>query len=562
MKLFFNPKVSIPLSLFAFAFLLIPVSHFKGLNLMPGDIGDARLNNYFLENVYQFLKGNSESLWHLPFFNPFPYALGFSDNLFGSSPVYLLARLININSDTAFQVWFLFGYVANFLGAYYALRRLNGTAIAASVGALIFTFGLPTSAHMGHAQLHYRFALPLAIVFFADFVNTKSWRFLMISVAWLVWQFYTGIYVGFFTLLMMATLLMTFLGQSFYKSNQTAKSIFQSFVFSWQKQLKNQKIAFFLGLLLLLLLVILLFYPYLQVSHFYSANRKWGEIASMLPRPQSYFLSDASYIWSFPGAKLFSEIPMRHEHQMFIGIIPMGLALLGVFVGSRIKNGANFILMTGMLIVAILLTINISGFSLWYLLHKLPLASAIRAITRLDQAFLFPVAYLSMIALDEFKKKYVWVVKVILLVLILLFIAEASMTSALTSSKTLWRDRVSSLEATLPKNIKPHSVLFFSQRAGPFYADELDAMWVALRHNFKTMNGYSGIYPPGPGYVTIYGKDCSVVSQRILSYLAFINKSNNVDLYQSLMSRVVPIGFNFCDPSLTSSLPSITKTEK
>jgi hypothetical protein len=76
------------------------------------------------------------------------------------------------------------------------------------------------------------------------------------------------------------------------------------------------------------------------------------------------------------------------------------------------------------------------------------------------------------------------------------------------------------------------------------------------------MNGYSGMCPPGSGCDNTYGKDCSVVSQRILSYLFFINKSDDVDLYQSLLSRIVPIGFNSCDPSLLSLPPSITRSEK
>jgi len=166
-----NPNLSTiyVISIFLLFFFLIPFNQFNYLDLMPGDIGDARLNNYFLENIYLFLRGTSDSLWHLGFFYPFPFTGGFSDNLFGSSPVYLFFRALNIKSDTAFQFWFLAGYLFNFIASYYSFRKLGGRPLAASVGALIFTFALPTTAHTDHAQLHYRFGLPLALTFLVFF---------------------------------------------------------------------------------------------------------------------------------------------------------------------------------------------------------------------------------------------------------------------------------------------------------------------------------------------------------------------------------------------------------
>lgn len=49
------------------AILAIAAGQGIATTMMPGDIIDARLNNYFLEHIYQFLNGNAHSLWHLPF---------------------------------------------------------------------------------------------------------------------------------------------------------------------------------------------------------------------------------------------------------------------------------------------------------------------------------------------------------------------------------------------------------------------------------------------------------------------------------------------------------------
>ena len=157
-------------AIFLLFFFFIPFSQLSHLSLIPGDLGDARLNNYFLENIYLFFKGKSDSLWHLGFFYPFPFTGGFSDNLFGSSPVYLFFRALNIKSDTAFQLWFLAGYFFNYTASYYSFRKLGGSSLAAGVGALIFSFALPTTAHAIHAQLHYRFGLPLALTFLVFFL--------------------------------------------------------------------------------------------------------------------------------------------------------------------------------------------------------------------------------------------------------------------------------------------------------------------------------------------------------------------------------------------------------
>lgn len=546
----------IPVSAFILVFLFTPVSMIAGLDKMPGDIGDARLNNYFLENVYQFLSGKTESLWHLPFFAPFPYVLGFSDNLFGSSPIYILMRLFDASADTAYQIWFLFGYAVNFAAAYYALRRLNGSVLAASVGALIFTFALPTTAHAGHAQLHYRFGLPLALAFLAHFYDSRSWRHLLIAGAWLVWQFYAGVYIGFFTLLLMATMSFAFFGSALARGLPSAIDAFKQLVSSWRAQPRKEKTLFLVGLILLFLLLIVLFYPYLQVSRLYGAERSWSEISVMLPRLQSYFLADASFLWSSVDARIFSGLPMRHEHQMFIGIAPLMLALVGCFVGSREKNGSTFSLMGGMLGLAIVLTLYVGGFSLWYFLHKLPLASAIRAMTRLDQALLFPIAYFAAIAVDDLRARFRWGQKAIFIVLIPFMIAEAGMTSMHTSEKRSWRQRLSALESVAPNELPDNSILFFAQRSGPPFADELDAMWVSLKNGAKTLNGYSGLFPPEYSYE--FGQDCAEIPKRILSYLNFIRQPNNGDLYRGVMSRVVHVGFVGCDTAWWESPPSVT----
>lgn len=553
-------KFATPVALFVLAFCLLPLAQFQGLGLIPGDVGDARLNNYFLENVYRFLRGESDSLWHLSFFYPFPYVLGFSDNLFGSSPVYVLFRLLGIKSDTSYQLWFLFGYAANFAAAFFALRKLGSSILAASIGAVIFAFALPTSAHAGHAQLHYRFGIPLAAVYFFDFLDKKTWRSLSISAGWLAWQFYAGVYMGFFASLLLAAMLLTFLAYEKYGVHRSLKQSGLDFWSAWLALPKAKKNLQLLFLTAAILAMVLLFYPYMQVSHLYGVKRSWAEISTMLPRPQSYLLSDSSFLWASNDSKIFQAVPMRYEHQMLAGLAPAALAVIGFLVGSRDKNGAAFTLMTGMLGVTIVSTLYIGGYSLWYLLHKLPLASAIRAMTRLDQVFLFPLAYLACIAIDQLRARRAWGTKAVVALIVPFILFELSMTTIGSSNKQAWRDRIAAAEQLIPAKLPKDSVIFMAPRSGPFYADELDAMWVALNRGNKTLNGYSGLFPPGYGLE--HGTDCAAVPSRVLAYLDFVDLQNDDRKYKELASKIVPLGFQNCDPNWLNVRPTISSTDR
>ena len=183
-------KITLFFGVLIFAFILGPVRQHHGLELIPGDFGDGRLNNYFLENIYQFLIGNSPSLIHLNFFSFFPYVGGFSDNLYGASPVYLFFRSLTGESDTAFQLWFYCSYITNYISAYWGLRLLGIKPAPAIFGALIFSFALPVSAKTLHAQLGYRFSVPLAIAYFYLFLESGNIRRCLYAIAWLVWGFY------------------------------------------------------------------------------------------------------------------------------------------------------------------------------------------------------------------------------------------------------------------------------------------------------------------------------------------------------------------------------------
>ena len=555
-------NLGIALSLFAITFFVVPFGQLAQLSMMPGDVGDARLNNYFLENIYQFIRGGSSSLVDLGFFYPFPWVLGFSDNLFGSSPVYIFARAITGQTDTAYQIWYLLGYFFNFVAAYYSLRRLELGELAATVGALIFAFALPVTVKSGHAQLHYRFGVPLSITMFVLFLTRKNWQYFVFSLAWMVWQLYCSIYIGFFLLLFLGAIFCIYTFNPYTCGMRNIKARIHEFAVRWRDMPSLTCHCLVAISAILVLLLVLLFYPYLKVNMLYRITRSLDEIATMLPRPQSYFLSDNSYLWSWMS-RLFPNVPMRHEHQMFVGAIPMFLAIIGFFVGSK-KTDKSFIALLGYgLILIIVLTLSVYDTSMWSFFAQLPLASAIRAVTRIVLVFLFPIAYLAAVTIERLIESVTierliksegWGELFLVLMLIPLLILEFSATQAYVSSKEDWRGRLVADESAIPTVLPQRPVLFFAQSSGPFFADELDAMWVSLRHGYPTLNGYSGNFPPG--YTTDYGDDCAELPRRLISYLQFNGALEDTKAYRSLAERVVPIGFTNCDPAWSTSSPT------
>ncbi len=166
--------------------------------MMPGDLGDARFNSVILEHGYQWLTGQADRLWSPGFFYPFERVLGFSDNHFGTFWVYAAARAFGAVRENAFLFWFLVGNALNFFSCLWVLRRFGFRAIAASYGAFVFAFSLPVLHQEGHAQLFYRFAIPLAVWAWWEALEHRRLLDIFITTFWVAIQFLCSIYLGVF----------------------------------------------------------------------------------------------------------------------------------------------------------------------------------------------------------------------------------------------------------------------------------------------------------------------------------------------------------------------------
>ncbi len=454
----------------------------------------------------------------------------------------MIARLLTDETDTAFQLWFLAGYAANFAAALYVARRLGLSLPGAGTAALIFAFALPTSAHMSHVQLHYRFGIPLSALYLLLFLQERRVSRLATSALWLAWQFYCGIYMGFFASLLLGCIAGSFLLAGIAWDRPSLRSFPADVSKYWDGAARREKALALLGFGFSLVALVVLIFPYVRVSRLYDVSRTWADIEPMLPRWRSYLMADLSSLWG-PLSQLLPDVPMRHEHQMFPGVLPAALSIAGLVVAARERLRFGLLLAGGLGLMMIL-TLDIAGHSLWFLLYRLPLASAIRAMARIDQVLLFPIGYLAGVAIDR-----LWcgrnTARAAAAALIALIVAESALVGMPRSAKAEWRARQEAIETLYPRDVPASSIVFIAQKGEPA-AHEIDVMWAAMRHRNLTLNGYSGLMPRGFSYR--YGTGCDELIRRVVSYQHFAKPSEPGATYRAVMDRIVPVGFVNCEP--------------
>lgn len=551
------PANLIPLGAFIIGFLALPVRALQGFTNTPSaNLGDNRLNAYFLENIYQFFTGGSPSLWNLQIFAPFPYMGGFSDNLFGASPAYLVPRMLTGDPSLALDVWWYVGWIVNFVAAYIALRKLSLERIGATVGAMVFTFAVPISNFaFNWVQLDYRFGLPLALAAWVIFLRDKQWTQLVVAAGWTVWQFFCTIYVGVFTLTLMLCIAVALLAIALRASG--LKGLATGFT-EYRKNivgLGRRRLLWLGGALVALAVsMVVLMWPYLKVTKLYGSVRAYKEIVPMLPNPRTYLLADDSWIWG--GLTQLIPGGLRWEHQDFPGMVVIALGVIAVVVAWRRKNDRTFAMLALGLLAVGLLTFSFRGISLWYFMSKLPLFSAIRAVARIIVGMLFLFGYLAGYAADVLYAKKKIFSRVALALLAVALVVEFAFVTPGTSARSKWLAYDAATDARIPKNLPPDAILFIAQTDTIWYEAEVNAMWGALRAHRPTINGYSGSSPAGFNYV--FGTTCAELPHRVLTYLSFTGQASDPAAYRALMARMVPIGFTDCDPAWWTEIPVTT----
>lgn len=541
-------------ALFVLGFVMRSVDWFGSA---PGDLGDPRLNSYFLEHVWLWLAGAQVSLWSPTFFYPFSHILGFSDNHFGSVLFYGLFRCLGASREYAFDAWFVVGALLNFLASFWAFRQWRFGLIASALGAFVFSASLPVLMADNAAQLNYRFAIPFAwLMFYRSLTQTEKgqqWLYFGVASLCVAEQFLCSIYLGVLLVYSLGALAIAWWcvnrKRVGLKKDQTHQDPLRDFINPQKKQ--NTTL---LGIALTTIAAFItgaLLFQYQQIAREYGLSRNNAEVISMLPKVGSYLLSDHSIISGLWSAYL-NPVSQRQEHQLFIGLGPLLFFCVGIYISWNSTLLPKAILQIGKaaffsIAIVWLITIEVAGYSLYVIVLQLPGVSAIRSVGRVILVLLFPVAILVAVAVQSwqiwlFSKlgqgKSVLMKALVCIVPMVAVLSESIFSRHNTTPLSVWQERMQKMQILLPTPLNPDAIIFVPrQGAQSDWLGELDGMLIAQEMRLPTINGYSGSLPPGY-------PDLGVSAlARFEAYAKLRQKSD--DWIQQQLERVVKLKTNY-----------------
>lgn len=493
-----------------------------GFTRILGDSADGRLVNYFLEHTWRWIsdRSYSGSLYSPSFFFPYQDVLAFSENLFGSAPIYWISRCF-LPSDLSFVSWFLIVCLLNFSAMVFVLRQERISPILAGLGGFLFAFPATRLMQSPHGQLFPQFCTPLAL--------WLSWRFIkdptklkLISILFLIyWQILCGIYLGWFLLLALLCL-----GISSICIDKDLRENLWLFCQRYWKFITIPCLIWGGGLYVFL-------EPYLKMKSILGGN-SYASIVQYLPKLASWLLVPRSDHLLSPilgNMAEYFEAGSAFEHHIFLGIITAVLVGGSSYYFFARKNWMSkdhelitlSFLCTGWGLL--LLSLNFSqGISLWWIVYTvIPGASVIRAVSRIDLVILpcFLIAGLTWYETWSRRRIANRSLQIFIMLVLLTFGTWEQNVPSYTYDATILRSQTYELSQSMKKYCQA-SYLFPGKSSSSsstqmdLINNHLTAMWAGINANVPVINGYSGYNPPGSAALSSHK---AYESKDVLSWL-------------------------------------------
>jgi hypothetical protein len=466
--------------------LFFPEIILTGFRQVPGNLGDTRLVNYFLEHTWLWVcqKGNHTEFWNLPMFYPTPNVTAFSENMLGGAPLYWFFRGVRMPIVLAFQVWLIACVLLDYIAAAFMLRSAFRLSLGASAcGAALYAFGGPRATYRYHPQLLPHFFAPLAVWAIARIIREEqprrrvlAWMILTVVVSAQLWA---SVYLGWFLAFTIA------LAAIIAVALPSARPIVLL-------RLRHDAPAIGLALVLagILIAPLLIHYRLAATQHpptpFDLSVRR-----ILIPPPQSWIFS-GSYSRAYGWADRFFAMDPPPS-TLGLGVVTTALVILGLWAGR--KSTAHVTIGLSMVILMALCT-RFGDHSLWNLLRPaIPGAASIRAVFRVGVAMLLPASILAASAFSKSGSRPLWAI-----IASLIIVVEQASRPVATYAAADERRRAEWLASKISVGC---SSFFFTvpldagePALGPWRYHS-DAFMAEALTGVPTLNGYSGYFPTG-----------------------------------------------------------------
>lgn len=471
--------------------LLVPLVAFRDVvlsrfALVPGDVYDGRLNNFFLEHSWGWVSRQPlhRSLWGLPIFFPGGgNALAWSDAMVSFGPLYWPWRALGLPTDTSYQLWCMASLGASALVAYAFLRRATGLSIpAAALGGWLATASASRLHQISHSQLLPLFyvvaGLGAAVAWARLGERRHRWGAAGIAAASLVLQLYGGFYQGFFLALVVAALAAAAL------------------VFAESRRLVLRRLRtdwpVLLGIAAVAAVCLVPWAAHYGAAQRQMGPRAWDAVANMVPRPATWLYmppTALAYGWTERGP-LFRSLPWAFEHTVGLGFLTTACVLVAACACRR-RLAVRLAFATAL--PWMLLTTEIGGRSAWHaLVEAIPSLSAVRALSRIGLLLPLLAAVVLGCWVDAGASR-----RHRRALLALLVLCGAEQLQRLDTHRAgVQRYWVQDLARRVDRRVIAFVATRSSEKGGAMVV-HLDAMFAASLTGVPTVNGTSGNEPPG-----------------------------------------------------------------
>lgn len=499
-------------------FIILMTIFFLRNVLLPGRMiggrGDARLNNLIMEHWYKVFCGQ-ETYNNLSMFYPLTNTVSYTDMLLGFSVPYSLLRALGVNMFLACKVVLVMTYAGGNICLYYLLRKVIGLQYyTAFTGVTAFAFAQGYANRIAHTQMIALSFVPLILIFlilciryFDHIKKRRIYMFLFLTSFILL--AYTGWYCCYFSIIFSMIYIIAFIRNSLKFNKSVIMGIFG--------RIKRNIIELAVWCFYAVALMVPLLTVYIPTSKM-NGGRNWYEVNYYLPELVDVFNVGQSNLLFGRVIKNLNYGAYRNkgEGELVEGFSVVLLIALVYLIyrfrkeykepdGKR-KSKINGVSMDinqiiiGSLIFSIffsvILILSSGGVSLWWVVYKiLPGAGSLRAVVRYYFFLLLPMGILLAMLLERYQPKRN-PERVIIAYALVLWVSNISTGTMGDWDYTVDQEMLSRIPAP-PEQAEVMAICDSGAEYQEPYLNQLDAWMIADYYHIKTVNGYSGMFPPG-----------------------------------------------------------------